>query len=68
MEEKLRKMSDKLAVAHVELRKFTGGNKSAGVRLRNVMQEVKALAGDVRNDVLAIQRSAPLAAQKGGAV
>ncbi len=60
MKEKLREMSDKLAVAHVELEKFTGGNKSAGVRLRNVMQEVKVLALDVRNDVLA--------AQKGGAV
>jgi hypothetical protein len=59
MKEKLRQMSDKLATAHVELEKFAGGNKSAGVRLRNVMQEVKVLATDVRNDVLA--------AQKGGA-
>lgn len=56
MEEKLRKMSDKLAVAHVELGKFIGGNKSAGVRLRGVMQEVKVLAISVREDVLVAQK------------
>jgi hypothetical protein len=52
MKEKLQEMSNKLAVAHVELDKFTGGNKSAGVRLRGAMQEIKTLATDVRNLVL----------------
>ena len=52
MKTKLQEMSNKLAVAHVELEKFEGGNKSAGVRLRNVMQDIKVLATDVRGKAL----------------
>jgi len=48
MKNKLQEMSNKLAVAHVELEKFEWGNKSAGVRLRNVMQDIKTLATEVR--------------------
>jgi len=55
MREKLSKLSDKLAVAHVEAEKFDKGNKSAGVRLRGLMQEIKQLAGQVRNDVLTVR-------------
>jgi hypothetical protein len=53
MKEKLQKISDKMATAIVEADKFLGGNKSAGTRLRNVMQEIKVLTGEVRTDVLA---------------
>jgi hypothetical protein len=58
MKEGLRKMSDKLATAIVEEGKFTAGNKSAGVRLRGLLQEIKCLATEVR--------SAVLTASKGG--
>ena len=53
MKEKLDKISNKLASAIVESDKFNGGNKSAGVRFRGLMQEIKVLATDVRSDVLA---------------
>jgi len=53
MKEGLRKISDKLATATVEAEKFEGGNKSAGVRLRGLMQDIKTLATEVRGVVLA---------------
>jgi hypothetical protein len=34
--------------------KATDGNKSAGVRLRAGMQDVKKLAQDVRNEVMTV--------------
>ena len=45
-------MSDKLATATVEAEKFKNGNKSAGVRLRGLMQDIKVLATEVRANVL----------------
>jgi hypothetical protein len=53
MKDGLRKMSDTLAAAQVEADKFVGGNKSAGVRLRGLLQDIKVLATDVRGLVLA---------------
>jgi hypothetical protein len=55
MKEKLQKMSDALAKATVNAEQFTAGNKSAGVRLRGLMQDIKVLATDVRADVLAMR-------------
>lgn len=50
------KSFDKLAAlvsqAAVEASKVDGGNKSAGTRLRGLMQEVKAAAQEVRLEVL----------------
>lgn len=34
---------------------YSGGNKAAGTRVRNAMQELKAFAQTVRNEVSAIK-------------
>jgi hypothetical protein len=34
---------------------YNGGNKAAGTRVRNAMQELKAFAQTVRNEVSAIK-------------
>ena len=39
----------------VDLEKFAQGNKSAGTRIRQAMQEIKTLAQDVRVEVQAIK-------------
>ena len=39
--------------ATTEAAKHDAGNKSAGTRLRGLMQDVKAAAGEVRAEVLA---------------
>jgi hypothetical protein len=56
MKEKLQKMSDALAKAHVNAEQFAGGNKSAGVRLRGLMQDIKTLATEVRCAVLSVSK------------
>ena len=55
MKEKLQKMSDTLAKATVNAEQWAGGNKSAGVRLRGLMQEIKVLANEVRQIVLEVR-------------
>lgn len=45
------KMDSEVADAKREFDKFVGGNKSAGVRLRKHMQEVKKCAQVVREEV-----------------
>lgn len=45
---KFDKLQSAVAAAADEAVKAQGGNKSAGVRLRKIMQEVKGLAQDVR--------------------
>jgi|TARA_R100001443_G_scaffold1361_1_gene5133 hypothetical protein len=39
----------------IDVEKFAQGNKSAGTRIRQAMQEIKSLAQDVRVDVQAIK-------------
>ena len=39
----------------VDMEKFAQGNKSAGTRIRQAMQEIKTLAQDVRVEVQAIK-------------
>jgi hypothetical protein len=56
MKETLQKMSDTLAKATVNAEQFTGGNKSAGVRLRGLMQEIKQLATEVRAAVMEVRK------------
>jgi len=43
-----------IQAAQIEVEKHdkAGGNKAAGTRLRGLMQDVKATAGDVRTEVL----------------
>lgn len=49
---KLSKLTALVEQANVEGDKFYGkNNKSAGTRLRKVLQEIKVLATDIRKDV-----------------
>lgn len=46
--------------ASVEAHKFyRKGNKTAGVRLRSLMLQLKGLAQDVRNDVTGVKNESP---------
>ncbi len=38
-----------------DLTKATGGNKTAGTRVRKAMQEVKSLAQDIRKRILEVR-------------
>jgi len=38
-----------------DVKKATGGNKAAGTRVRKTMQEVKAIAQEVRKGILEIR-------------
>ena len=51
----------KSLVAQVEddLAKATGGNKAAGVRVRQLMQEVKDAAQEVREAILSLRDTPP---------
>ncbi len=47
-------LRDKIQEIEEDVQKFyEKGNKAAGTRIRKAMQEVKALAQDVRNDIQA---------------
>ena len=45
-------MNEKVAEIEGDVNKFYGGNNAAGARVRKAMQELKALATDLRKDVL----------------
>jgi hypothetical protein len=49
--EKLEKLAELNATAQLEGQKFNAGNKSAGTRLRKVLQEIKNLCHEMRKDV-----------------
>jgi hypothetical protein len=51
IESKLKNMFDTLVATQGDFTKFSNGNKSAGTRLRKAMQEIKALAQEVRVEV-----------------
>ena len=51
LEELLDEMQNEMHSAHEDLEKFSGGNKSAGTRVRKTMQTVKNLAQQVRVEV-----------------
>jgi hypothetical protein len=57
MKEKLTTLGSKLAMATVEADKVLAGNKSAGTRLRALMQEIKVLVSEVRNAVLEVRKA-----------
>ena len=47
------KLLNTIQAAQIEATKVDTGNKAAGTRLRALMQDVKAQAGEVRTEVLA---------------
>lgn len=50
--EKITELKELIATAEKEAAAFYDkGNKAAGTRLRNAMQQIKAVASDVRKDV-----------------
>ena len=55
LNDKMDGMMKTLISTAVDMEKFAQGNKSAGTRIRQAMQEIKALAQDVRVEVQAIK-------------
>ncbi len=49
------KMKQLIASVEEELKKAEGGNKAAGTRVRQAMQEVKEAAQEVRTKILEIR-------------
>jgi hypothetical protein len=50
--EKFEKLKEAIVAAEADATSFYDkGNKAAGTRLRNVMQELKVLATDIRKEV-----------------
>jgi hypothetical protein len=49
------KLITTIQAAQIEATKVDAGNKAAGTRLRGLMQDVKAQAGEVRSEVLALR-------------
>lgn len=45
-------IKSKVAEIEADVNKFYGGNNAAGARVRKAMQDLKALATDLRKDVL----------------
>ena len=57
LEELYGQMIIEMNEAEGELVKFSGGNKSAGTRVRKLMQNIKSLAQSIRKEVQAIKNS-----------
>ena len=57
LEELLDEMQNEMHSAHENIEKFTGGNKSAGTRVRKSMQSIKSMAQDVRVQVQEIKNN-----------
>ena len=55
LEDKMNNMMQCLISTAVDVEKFKGGNKSAGTRIRQAMQEIKSIAQDVRVEIQAIK-------------
>ena len=55
LNDKMDGMMKTLISTAVDVEKFAQGNKSAGTRIRQAMQEIKTLAQDVRVEVQAIK-------------
>ena len=55
--ESFTKILEVLESAKNDVDKFSGGNKSAGTRLRKAMQEVKTLAQTVRLEVQEMKKN-----------
>lgn len=55
LNDKMDGMMKTLISTAVDMEKFAQGNKSAGTRIRQAMQEIKTLAQDVRVEVQSIK-------------
>ena len=55
LEDRMNDMMQCLVSTAVDVEKFGQGNKSAGTRIRQAMQEIKRLAQDVRVEVQSIK-------------
>jgi len=55
------RMKRLLAEAEEDIEKAQGGNKAAGTRVRQKMQEIKSAAQDVRQKVLDIRKTSETA-------
>jgi len=55
LEDKMNAMMQALISTAVDVEKFNQGNKSAGTRVRQTMQEIKSIAQDVRLEVQSIK-------------
>ena len=55
LEDKMNAMMQALISTAVDVEKFNQGNKSAGTRVRQSMQEIKSIAQDVRLEVQSIK-------------
>ncbi|MGE8429737.1 MAG: histone H1 [Sphingobacterium sp.] len=56
--EKFKQLKNLIKDAETEaLAFYDKGNKSAGTRLRNALQQTKIIAQEIRNDVTAIKNS-----------
>lgn len=56
--ERITKLKELIATTETEAQKFyERGNSAAGTRLRRAMQEIKALAQDIRQDVMAKKKA-----------
>ncbi len=53
MNANIAKMKELVQLAEQEATKFQSGNKSAGVRVRKIMQDLKKVASEVRATVQA---------------
>ena len=57
---KIEKMFDKLLktllITQLDIKKFDMGNKAAGIRVRRVMQNVRASAKAIRNEIQRVKR------------
>ena len=51
LEQLIETMKDEIDNAGMEVGKFSGGNKSAGTRVRKHMQNIKNIAQNVRQEV-----------------
>ena len=57
LEELYGQMIIEMNEAEGEMVKFSGGNKSAGTRIRKAMQNIKGLAQAIRQEVQAIKNA-----------
>ena len=55
LEDKMNAMMQALISTAVDVEKFNQGNKTAGTRVRQTMQEIKSIVQDVRLEVQSIK-------------
>ncbi len=61
MEEKFTHLKSIIAILETDMEKFVHkGNKSAGIRLRKNLQEMREIAADLRKDILAARNHTKL--------